>query len=805
MLTQITNSLWNVVNSSKTYSFEKEPLFVFAILYFALAKHDVDKADTGDGQKEDSLLLKLLLTCNEVIARESKMMTAFNDVLKGTGLDLKECLQDLVEFFIHKYTENVLHGEYAQPEEVTQLAYYLLQGQYCEADAIYNPFAGLGSYGLVHNEQIKADTEDLDYDVSEYYHYYAGEINEDIRLIARIRLAVSGLKYPESFQVINEDSLDKNAYDGFTGRWSIIATPPFGMKTAVDHAGKIARLEEVIVDQFINAKEFHRATYVLPKNICFDKSFSKLRKKLVENNLVDIVAELPSGIFNTSSISTVILVLSKDRHDDDSVLFIDGSLWFKESKTRVLDWEFYFNKVIGYWEENKFDSNEMIPVDNSVLLSRECLLLPGVYLSVNEELLSGQKMMKLGELIEVCNGEMTDDIEGKVLSTSMFSDDVNLIFKDNVYPVDNLKNHKLYHDTDLVLSFLQDKLKVCKCSRNDRFYANSNQVPFRLKSPLVYADYLIYVLLNSPSFKKIAYLVSGTTLRTTRQSLRFILDCPIAIDELEAQERILSKLKDEYTYEKQVEHEADMQRLGIRTATSDLSHMLGITFDKVGNNISYLLSAELTEDLREALCSLNDNFEYMKRFISTVGANFASSPISTEEIAVNEFINSYLQSWGNFGNTAFSLNYDSRVLDDTTFCIDKGMMRILFDTVLDNAYRHGFNKQSSVNNRVVISSSCAMMNDQEYILITIANNGSPLANDFSLKKYVSRGVYVGNSGRTGLGGNHIFSIVKRHNGYLNVSSSAAWSVIIELLIPVELYSEAEENNFESYGNADKCL
>ena len=158
-----------------------------------------------------------------------------------------------------------------------------------------------------------------------------------------------------------------------------------------------------------------------------------------------------------------------------------------------------------------------------------------------------------------------------------------------------------------------------------------------------------------------------------------------------------------------------------------------------------------------------------------------------------------------FGNTAFSLNYDSRVLDDTTFCIDKGMMRILFDTVLDNAYRHGFNKQSSVNNRVVISSSCAMMNDQEYILITIANNGSPLANDFSLKKYVSRGVYVGNSGRTGLGGNHIYSIVKRHNGYLNVSSSAAWSVIIELLIPVELYSEAEENNFESYGNADKCL
>ena len=806
MLTQITNSLWKVVNSSKTYSFEKEPLFVFAILYFALAKHDVDKEDTGDGQAEDSLLLKLLLTCNEVIVRESKMMTAFNDVLKGTGLDLKECLQDLVEFFIHKYTENVLHGEYAQPEEVSKLAYYLLQGQYFKEDAIYNPFAGLGSYGLVHNEQIKADTEDLDYDVSEYYHYYAGEINEDIRLIARIRLAVSGLKYPESFQVINENSLDKNAYDGFTGRWSIIATPPFGMKTAVDHAGKIARLEEVIVDQFINAKEFHRATYVLPKNICFDKSFSKLRKKLVDKNLVEIVAELPSGIFNSSSISTVIMVLSKDRRDDDSVLLIDGSRWFRESKTKVLDWRSYYNKVLSFWKENKYNTNEMIPVNHESLISHEYLLLPSLYLSIEDELLPGQKIMKLGDLIEAVEGELTNNTEGKILSSAMFSDDVSVIFKDNVLPVDVIiKSQRLYKDADFALSFLQDKIKICKCSRNVGFYANSNQVPFRLKSPLVYADYLIYAILKSPSFKKIGYLISGTTLRTTRQSLQFILNCKIVIDDLAVQERLLSKLRDDYTYEKQAEYESEMQRLGIRTATSDLSHMLGMTFDKVGNNISYMLGADLPDELRNALYSLNDNFEYMKRFILTVGANFASSPISTEEVSVNEFINSYLQSWGNFGNTAFTLSYDSRVLNDTTFNIDKGMMRVLFDTVLDNAYRHGFNKQSSVNNRVVISSSCAIMNAQEYVLISIANNGSSLAKDFSLKKYISRGVFVGNSGRTGLGGNHIYSIVKRHNGYLNVSSSAAWSVIIELLIPVELYSEAEENNFESYGNADKCL
>lgn len=800
MLTQVCNSVWKVLNASKTYSFIENPLPVFAVLfklYMQSAFEDFNKCPNAYAK----LLGELLMECEF----KKDIFFSLENILGAIDMSNLESFHELVEFFVHRYSETALHGEYVQPEEVTRVAYYLMQGEYCEENAIYNPFAGLGSFGIVHNEKVKHEVEDSDIDMVGYYHYYAGEINKTISLIGQVRLIASGLVFPESFHFLNEDSLGKDVYDGYQGGWAVIATPPFGMKTTVDNTGKISKLEEIIVEQFIKADGFHRAAYILPKSICFDKSFSKFRENLVKQNLIETVAELPNGIFNTTSISTVVLVLSKDRHKDDLVLFIDGSKWFKETKTKVLDDDLFLSKVWGYWNEQIYNSNEMAPVKSGTILSHGCLLLPGIYVDIDVELLSGQQLVRLGDLIEVVQGEDTDKSEGNVLPFSVFSDDINVIFKGNQMSSDKLKNHLSYKDADFVLSLLQDKIKVCKCSRNKQFYANSNQVPFRVKSPLVYTDYLIYAMLNSQSFRNLAYLASGTTIRTTRQFVRFIMDFQITIDSLEIQEKVLSKLKDEYTLAKQEEYQAEMQRLGIRTATSDLSHMLGMTFDKVGNNISYMLEADLPQDIKESLYALNDNFEYMKRFISTVGADFTASSISKVEVGVNEFINSYLQSWGNFGNIAFTLNYDSRVMDDTTFCIDKGMMRVLFDTVLDNAYRHGFNKQTSLNNRVVVSSSCSIMNDQEYVLITIANNGSPLAKDFSLKKYVSRGVYVGNSGRTGLGGNHIYSIVKRHNGYLNVSSSAAWSVIIELLIPVELYSEAEENNFESYGNADKCL
>lgn len=51
----------------------------------------------------------------------------------------------------------------------------------------------------------------------------------------------------------------------------------------------------------------------------------------------------------------------------------------------------------------------------------------------------------------------------------------------------------------------------------------------------------------------------------------------------------------------------------------------------------------------------------------------------------------------------------------------------------------------------------------------------------------------------------MYTLVKRHKGYINLTDSKAWPVIIEVLIPVELYGEMDTDKFVDYGNAESCI
>lgn len=143
--------------------------------------------------------------------------------------------------------------------------------------------------------------------------------------------------------------------------------------------------------------------------------------------------------------------------------------------------------------------------------------------------------------------------------------------------------------------------------------------------------------------------------------------------------------------------------------------------------------------------------------------------------------------------------------EDTYVKIDADMFRVLFDAVLRNAYKHGFYAQGGPNNKVEITTSFVRKEDGEYILVEFANNGVPFPKGFDIRQFVKRGAFAGDTGNTGLGGYHVYSIVKRHKGYINLTDSKAWPVIIEVLIPVELYGEMDTDKFVDYGNAESCI
>ena len=232
--------------------------------------------------------------------------------------------------------------------------------------------------------------------------------------------------------------------------------------------------------------------------------------------------------------------------------------------------------------------------------------------------------------------------------------------------------------------------------------------------------------------------------------------------------------------------------------------MLGTTFDRIGDAIYEL---EYIEGAKELSTILKDNFSYMRRFIASIGKDFSATGIKLKKecLSINDYFSAYCEGWKNYGKNTFDVHYKSSISDDSTFEIDDVFIKTLLDTLLDNAYRHGFDRFKSPDHQVEIATSYVSFNNKPYVMVSVANNGKPFPENFSIEKYISRGEFSGDSGRTGLGGNHVYNITKRHGGFICLTSNDKWNVIVDILLPIYYYNDNDENKFIAYEHTNECM
>ena len=100
-------------------------------------------------------------------------------------------------------------------------------------------------------------------------------------------------------------------------------------------------------------KENGVMSIILPHGVLFrGAAEEKIRKKLIEKNLLDAVIGLPAKAFLNTDIPTVLLVLKKNRLNKD-ILFIDASKEFKKEKAwNVLEDE-HVAKILEVFQSRK--------------------------------------------------------------------------------------------------------------------------------------------------------------------------------------------------------------------------------------------------------------------------------------------------------------------------------------------------------------------------------------------------------------------------------------------------------------------
>lgn len=310
-----------------------------------------DKMFAGLFQDVDLYSNRLGTTPKKQTETISQVISKINeaDFLSYSG----DVLGDAYEYMIGQFASETgkKAGEFYTPKAVAQiLARIAIQGQESKKGlSVYDPAMGSASLLLEAKQFVKSKDEKDTQDIVNSIRYYGQELMTSTYNLARMNMVLHGI--PATNQHLrNGDTLDAdwptdedNVFD------MVVMNPPYSQKwSAAEGFLQDSRFQNYgvlppkskadyafLLHGFYHLKDTGTMAIVLPHGVLFrGSSEGVIRQKLVESGSIYAVIGLPANLFYNTSIPTIIMVLKKNRPDNNSrsILFIDASNEFEHGK-----------------------------------------------------------------------------------------------------------------------------------------------------------------------------------------------------------------------------------------------------------------------------------------------------------------------------------------------------------------------------------------------------------------------------------------------------------------------------------------
>jgi type I restriction enzyme M protein len=264
------------------------------------------------GQLEPSKLNELLNKLDEI------------KITPGISKENKEFLN-----IIFDYLQN-FGGEYRSPYELGLLVSEIMEIE--NNSKILDPACGVGNILCATVEYAK-----LKYGKTEEVCIFGQDINSKVVFNAAFNVLTLGI---ENYRLCAGDSvigknLQKCDY--------VITCPPWGLRGYYDRIDTIPMdiypygLSRGVSDwlwvQLARYFAEKKAAIILPTSVLFrGGSEGEIRKKIVEEDIIEYVIQLPQNIFENTTISSIILILNKNKPKDrkNKILFVNASMEYVE-------------------------------------------------------------------------------------------------------------------------------------------------------------------------------------------------------------------------------------------------------------------------------------------------------------------------------------------------------------------------------------------------------------------------------------------------------------------------------------------
>jgi type I restriction enzyme M protein len=307
-----------------------------------------------------------------------------------------DILGQAYEYLIKHFADlvNKKAGEFYTPRSVVHLMGLILDPQ--EGESIYDPACGTGGMFLECINLVKEHSKDY-----RTLSIYGQEKNLTSSTIVRMNMLLHDV---DDFQISRGDTLKNPAFfeaDGLKTFDCVIANPPFSLKNwgekywANDQYGRnIAGVppkgnaDMAWVQHMIKSmNSTGRMAVVLPHGVLFRKGAEgKIRKALLEQDLIEAVIGVGLNIFYGTPIAPCVLIFkqNKDQYKRNKVFFIDASDQMRVGRAqnyleeehiqKIYKWYSEYERVENYTkivslkeiEENEYSLNISLYVEQSI-------------------------------------------------------------------------------------------------------------------------------------------------------------------------------------------------------------------------------------------------------------------------------------------------------------------------------------------------------------------------------------------------------------------------------------------------------
>lgn len=278
---------------------------------------------------------KLGNTVDERNEKLVKLLNAIGDLNFGDYEDNNiDLFGDAYEFLMTMYASSAgkSGGEFFTPQEVGELLARIVIMDKTSVNKVYDPACGSGGLLLKFAKILGKEN------VREGF--FGQEINLTTYNLARINMFLHNINY-NNFSIERGDTLIHPAHWNDEPFDAIVSNPPYSIKWAGKDNPILINDERFAPAGILAPKNYadlaftmHMLSWLSPKGTAAIVEFpgvlyrsgaeQKIRQYMIDNNFVDTVIQLPSDLFFGTPIATCVLVLKKNKVDNN-ILFLDAT------------------------------------------------------------------------------------------------------------------------------------------------------------------------------------------------------------------------------------------------------------------------------------------------------------------------------------------------------------------------------------------------------------------------------------------------------------------------------------------------